>query len=216
MVQALGNRNSGSIRITEKQASGRGREKAIVEAELRERQRELLLAVAAGDETALSELYDIFERPLFSLGIRWLGERAMAEELVQEVIVRVWKGAKTFDPKRGQAGSWIFGVARNAATDLARAKQRRPVPVESVQPPKRDHWDEEAAWRGWEVGQAMGALPLEQQQVVELAFVNQCTHAEIAKSLDVPLGTVKTRMYLGLKKLRARLLEAGIVEEPSL
>ncbi len=61
----------------------------------------------------------------------------------------------------------------------------------------------------------MGALPLEQQQVVELAVVNQCTHAEIAKSLNVPLSTVKTRMYLGLKKLRARLLQAGIVEEPS-
>ncbi len=213
-LAAPGNRSSGDAR-SDGRATGLRRETAIVDADLRERQRELLLAVAAGDEAALSDLYDLFERPLFSLGIRWLGERGLAEELVQEVIVRVWKGAATFDPKRGQAGSWIFGVARNAATDLARAKQRRPVPVEEVQPPNRDRWDEETAWQGWEVGQAIGTLPLEQQQVVELAFVNQCTHAEIAKSLDVPLGTVKTRMYLGLKKLRARLLEAGVVEEPS-
>lgn len=185
-------------------------------ADLHERQKQLLLAAASGDEAALSELYDLFERPLFSLGMRWLGEREMAEELVQEVIVRVWKGAPTFDPTRGQASSWIFGVARNAATDLARAKQRRPVPVEQVQAPGADALDEDAAWRGWEIGRALHALPVEQQQVVELAFVNRCTHAEIAKSLNVPLGTVKTRMYLGLKKLRALLLESGVVEEPSL
>lgn len=185
-------------------------------AELHERQKHLLLAVADGDEAALSALYDLFERPLFSLGMRWLGEREMAEELVQEVIVRIWKGAPTFDPSRGQASSWIFGVARNAASDLTRAKKRRPVPVDQVQAPAVDRLDEDAAWRGWEIGRAMNSLPEEQQRVVQLAFVNHYTHAEIAKSLDVPLGTVKSRMYLALKKLRAILLESGVVEEPSL
>lgn len=189
---------------------------AAAGAELHDKQKQLLLAVAGGDESALGELYDLFERPLFSLGMRWLNEREMAEELVQEVIVRVWKGAPTFDPTRGHASSWIFGVARNAATDLRRAKQRRPVPVERVQPPETESLDEDAAWRGWEIGRAVNALPVEQQRIVELAFVNHCTHAEIAKSLDVPLGTVKSRMYVALKKLRGMLLEAGVVEEPSL
>ena len=186
-----------------------------VGAELHEKQKQLLLAVAGGDEAALSALYDLFERPLFSLGMRWLGEREMAEELVQEVIVRIWKGAPTFDPTRGQASSWIFGVARNTATDLARAKQRRPVPVEQVQAPQAERLDEDAAWRGWEVGRAVNALPVDQQRVVELAFVDRYTHAEIARSLDVPLGTVKSRMYQALRKLKAMLLEAGVVEGPT-
>lgn len=183
-------------------------------AALHERQKRLLLAAAAGDQGALSDLYDLFERPLFSLGMRWLGDREMAEELVQEVIVRIWKGAPTFDPGRGQASSWIFGVARNTATDLVRAKQRRPVPIEQVEAPATERLDEDAAWRGWEVGRAVNALPKEQQRVVELAFVDRFTHAEIARSLDVPLGTVKSRMYQALKKLRGMLLEAGIVEGP--
>lgn len=178
---------------------------------LPERQRDLILAVAGGDDGALGELYDLFERPLFSLGIRWLRDADLAEELVQEVIVRVWKGAGTFDPVKGQASSWIFGVARNCATDLLRAKARRPVPTETIESDK-DAWDEDAAWRGWQIAQALSSLPAEQQQVVELAFINQCTHAEIARSLDVPLGTVKTRMYAGLKKLRDALTEVGIVE----
>lgn len=178
---------------------------------LPERQRDLILAVAAGDDEALGELYDLFERPLFSLGVRWLRDADLAEELVQEVIVRVWKGAGTFDPVKGQASSWIFGVARNCATDLLRAKARRPVPTETIQSDK-EGWDEDAAWRGWQIAQALSSLPAEQQQVVELAFINQCTHAEIARSLDVPLGTVKTRMYAGLKKLRNALTEVGIVE----
>lgn len=178
---------------------------------LQERQRDLILAIAGGDDAALSELYDLFERPLFSLGVRWLRDAHLAEELVQEVIVRVWKGAGTFDPVKGQASSWIFGVARNCATDLLRAKAKRPVPTETVEP-EAIAWEEDAAWRGWQIAQALSSLPPEQQQVVELAFVNQCTHAEIAESLDVPLGTVKTRMYAGLKKLRDRLMEVGIVE----
>lgn len=181
------------------------------EESLQERQRDLILAIAAGDDGALSRLYDLFERPLFSLGIRWLGDAHLAEELVQEVIVRVWKGAGTFDPVKGQASSWIFGIARNCATDLLRAKARRPVPSETVEP-EGVAWEEEAAWRGWQIAQALSSLPPEQQKVVELGFVNQCTHAEIAESLDVPLGTVKTRMYAGLKKLRNKLKEIGIVE----
>lgn len=178
----------------------------------RQRQKELVEAVAHGDERALAELYDAFERPLFSLGIKWLGDPKLAEELVQDVTLRIWKGAPTFDSTRGAASSWIFGIARNASVDLARARGRRPTPVEEIEAPGAAEWDEDGAWRTWEIAEAMSSLPIEQQRVIQLGVVNQFTHAEVAETLHVPLGTVKTRMYLGLKKLRVTLTEMGHVE----
>ena len=178
----------------------------------RKHQIDLLLAISRGDDEALSELYDLFERPLFSLGMRWLSDRGLAEELVQEVTLRIWKGAPTFDPRRGHASSWIFGVARNTANDLLRSSRRTPTPVDVPSELNTNTFDEDAAWLAWTVAEALGTLPREQREVVELAFVNQCTHSEVARSLDIPLGTVKTRMYLGLKKLRAKLLDLGVLE----
>lgn len=178
----------------------------------RQRQKELVEAVAHGDERALSELYDCFERPLFSLGVKWLGDPNLAEELVQDVTLRIWKGAPSFDPGRGAASSWIFGIARNVSIDLFRARGRAPIPVEAVEADPESGWDEDSAWRTWEVAEALSTLPVEQQRVIELGVVNQFTHAEVAEALSVPLGTVKTRMYLGLGKLRKRLTEMGLVE----
>jgi RNA polymerase sigma-70 factor (ECF subfamily) len=179
----------------------------------RQRQRELVEAVAHGDERALSELYDCFERPLFSLGMKWLRDPKLAEELVQDVTVRIWKGAPTFDATRGAASSWIFGIARNVSIDLVRAVRRSPTPVEEIEEQGASlEWDEDAAWQSWEVAEALSSLPVEQQRVIVLGIVNQFTHSEVADALHVPLGTVKTRMYLGLKKLRIRLTEMEIVE----
>lgn len=104
-------------------------------------------AVAHGDERALSELYDCFERPLFSLGMKWLGDAKMAEDLVQDVTLRIWKGAPTFDSARGEASSWIFGIARNVSIDLFRARRRLPTPVEEVEADPGPQWDEDAARR---------------------------------------------------------------------
>src|SRR5918992_5540059 len=97
--------------------------------QLQTSENELLLKVAQGDVDALRMLYRAFERPLFTLGIRWLNDPTLAEELVQEVTLRVWRRAAKFDPERGAAGSWIFGVARNVASDLARQRARNPIPV---------------------------------------------------------------------------------------
>ncbi len=174
----------------------------------------LLLAVARGDTAALRELYRSFERPLFSLGVRWYGDQELAEELVQEVTLRVWRKAASFDPSRGRASAWIFGVARNVATDLARARSRRPTPVEELAPEEIAPWNEEAAWQSWEVAKAIRTLPIDQQKVIELAYVCQFTHSEIARTLEIPLGTVKTRIQLALTKLERALMARGIVEEP--
>jgi RNA polymerase sigma-70 factor (ECF subfamily) len=178
----------------------------------RAREVELLLAVAGGDTAALRELYKGFERPLYSLAMRWLSDPDLAEELVQEVTIRIWKRAKSFDPDRGAPSSWIFGTARNVASDLANAAAKRPVPVEEIRE-EQSPWDEEASWTSWQVDQALKTLPLDQRRVVEMAFVLQMTQSEIAENLNIPLGTVKTRLYAGLKKARTALGEVGLVEE---
>ena len=172
----------------------------------------LLQVVARGDVDALRRLYRSFERPLYSLGMRWLRDPQLAEELVQEVTFRIWRRAKSFDEARGAAGSWIFGVARNVASDLARARGRNPVPV--ADPPAREEpWDEDAAWQGWQLAKALRRLSIEQQKVMELVYVVQMTQAEAAEVLGIPLGTVKTRLYHGLRKLRRELEGMGFMDE---
>jgi len=176
---------------------------------------ELLLRVAGGDQDALRSIYRAFERPLYSLGLRWYGDRSLAEELVQEVTLRVWRRAGTFDPAKGAARSWIFGVARNVASDLGRTKSRQPLPTEHVGEDATFAWDQDAAIRAWEVAGALRALPPDEQEVVELAYIQQYTHSEIASSLQIPLGTVKTRMYRGLGRLEELLVGAGVMEAAS-
>jgi RNA polymerase sigma-70 factor (ECF subfamily) len=175
---------------------------------------ELLRAVGRSDPDALGELYRAFERPLYSLGMRWLSDHKLAEELVQEVTFRMWRRASTFDDRRGAASSWIFGIARNVAADLARERARRPIAV--ADPPRAEEtWDEEKAWEAWQVSLVMKRLPRHQQEVLELAYGRDMTQAEIARALGIPLGTVKTRLYAGLKSLRRSLVERGVVEESS-
>lgn len=168
---------------------------------------ELLLRVAHGDADALRILYRAFERPLYTLGVRWLHDQSLAEELVQEVTLRVWRRAASYDPERGAASSWIFGIARNVASDLGRGRNRTPVPVETGEVARvavpAEPWNEESAWRSWQVAVAVQRLPLTQQRIIHLAYVLQFTQSEIAEALGIPLGTVKTRLYDGLRKLKA-------------
>ncbi|MDQ3981325.1 MAG: sigma-70 family RNA polymerase sigma factor [Actinomycetota bacterium] len=179
---------------------------------LRTDEDELLVAVARGDVDALRALYRSFERPLYALGIRWLNDPKLAEELVQEVTLRVWRRADKYDRERGASSSWIFGIARNVAADLARARARAPMPVAGpVEQPAP--WDEDRAWRAWEVARAVALLPEDQRRVVELAYAKQMTQAEIAVELGLPLGTVKTRLYAGLRRLRTIFAERGIASE---
>jgi RNA polymerase sigma-70 factor, ECF subfamily len=170
---------------------------------------QLLQAVARGDVDALRALYRSFERPLYALGIRWLNDPKLAEELVQEVTLRVWRRAGRYDPERGASSSWIFGIARNVAADLARARAKAPVPVPDA-PEGTAPWDEDRAWTAWEVARAVAELPEDQRRVVELAYANQMTQSEIAAELRIPLGTVKTRLYAALRKLRGIFADRGI------
>ena len=182
----------------------------------RRREAELLQDVARGNTDALRRLYRTFERPLYTLGMRWLHDQALAEELVQEVTLRIWRRASSFDPSRGAAGSWIFGVARNVAADLARARDRTPTPIgDPLVSVHAQPWNEESSWQQWQVATAVQSLPIEQQRIIHLAYVLQFTQSEIARALDIPLGTVKTRLYQGLRALRPKLAEIGIIASNS-
>ena len=175
---------------------------------------ELLRAVGRSDPDTLGELYRAFERPLYSLGMRWLSDHKLSEELVQEVTFRIWRRASTFDERRGAASSWIFGIARNVAADLARERARRPLAL--ADPPRAEEvWDEDKAWEAWQVSLELKRLPRQQQEIIELAYGRDMTQAEVARTLGIPLGTVKTRLYAGLKSLRRSLVERGVVEESS-
>ena len=133
---------------------------------------------------------------------------------MQEVTLRIWRRASSFDSSRGAASSWIFGIARNVASDLGRARKRVPTPVEDLVDLTTDEpWNEDSAWRQWQIAGAVQDLPIEQRRIIHLAFVLQFTQSEIATALDIPLGTVKTRLYQGLRALRPVLAELGITED---
>jgi RNA polymerase sigma factor (sigma-70 family) len=173
---------------------------------------ELLAALGRGSDSALGELYDWFERPLYALGVRILKDRQRAEELVQDTIVKVWRGASGFDASKGTASAWIFTIARRSAVDIVRKERRNPLPVDTSLHDAAGEDDGDAAWRAWEIGLALAGLPEEQRRVVELSVIQGYTHVEIADAFDVPLGTVKTRIYAGLRRLREHLEKLEILE----
>lgn len=168
---------------------------------------ELLGRVAAGDRPAFEEIYRRYARPVLGLALRRLGDRGRAEDATQEAFVAVWRSARTFDPGRGAGAPWLYAVARNAITDGLR---RTPEPVTELQDgpgPEPDPADRaEAAWTAFRVHRALEVLPAHERPVIELAYWRGLSQSEIAESLGVPLGTVKTRTRSALARL-ARALE---------
>jgi RNA polymerase sigma-70 factor (ECF subfamily) len=166
--------------------------------------------LASGDETALDELYARYERPVFELGIRLLGDRELAAELVQETFLRLWRTADRFDSSRGTAATYVFTVARHLAVDLWRRPSSRPLEPE---PGERaaviDDASDEMLTRVV-VDEALAALSRPHREVLVLSYCADLTQPAIAQVLGVPLGTVKTRSYHALRALRAALMERGI------
>lgn len=176
---------------------------------------ELVSAVAAGDESALGQLYDRYASAIFGLTLRIAGQREVAEELTQEAFLRVWRKASSFQATRGAFAPWLFGIAHNLAIDEIRRGKARPQPVyDSEERPifatisDESTSVEDAAWLSEQRGliqQALDELPGEQREVLTLAYYGGLTQREIAERLGSPLGTVKTRARLGLMKLRELL-----------
>lgn len=178
----------------------------------------LISRLAAGDTNALSLLYDRYAGAVFSLLVRIVGDRPSAEELLQEVFVRVWQRAGTYQGARGKPLTWVMGIAHNLAIDEVRRRGRRPV--EAVERddegqnallhsiPADDADPAELAWerlRREQILAALHQLPPAQRTLIELAYFEGYTQSQLAARLGEPLGTIKTRMRLAAQKLRELL-----------
>ncbi len=189
--------------------------------EARAEDEQLIMRVAAGDRRAFETLYDRYAATVFGVTMKMLGDRELAEDAVQEIFWRVWKRAASFDRSRAFA-PWLFGIAHNYTIDELRRRRVRPQQVfeDEEHPILSDIPDEtdvgEAAVLTDQrriVLEALDQLPEEQRQALLLAYFGGLTQQEIAQKLGNPLGTVKTRMRLGLQKLRTLLQAQRLVEE---
>jgi RNA polymerase sigma-70 factor (ECF subfamily) len=175
---------------------------------------ELLAGIVSGDEGAFRVLYDRFADLVYSVAVRVLGDSAAAQDVAQDVFVRLWRNPGSYDPERGRFMPWLLSVTRNRAVDEVRSRGRRRThelaPAEGADDPV-DVGAPDPAWQAVlaserrAVRRALTALPPEQRQAIELAYFGGLTQQEIAERLSTPLGTVKTRVRLGMKKLRIAL-----------
>ena len=176
---------------------------------------ELMPLVGRKDPEAFAVLYDRHGGAAYSLAYRIVGDRAAAEEVTQEAFISVWRSGARFDAARGSVRSWLLSVVRNRAIDFLRSRAGKAPKLsfddDSVleQRPAEERTDEEALRRetAAELRGAIGKLPGEQSKVIELAYFGGFSHSEIAKILNLPMGTVKGRMRLGLEKIRGELAE---------
>jgi RNA polymerase sigma factor (sigma-70 family) len=175
---------------------------------------EALLALCSrGDEAALGEVYDRYGRVAYGLALRIVRDRALAEDVVQEAFLAVWRSAGAFLAERGKPSTWILTFVHRRAVDLVRREQRRRAePLDDVAQPAGESTDEEAWLRAQRqvVQGALRKLPPEQREAIELAYYGGLTQSELAERLGLPLGTIKSRMFAGLKRLRELLAEAGL------
>lgn len=169
-------------------------------------------SLAAGDSAAMELLYERYSRPVFSFAYRMLADRDHAEDVMQEVFLRAWRRASRFSGSRGSLISWLLSITHNMAIDEIRKLQRRPQKADSREPELmmtslRDT-DEPvesqvvASANGQMIRSALDEIPDNQREVLELGYFRGMTQKEISEQLDVPLGTVKTRMRLALRKLQ--------------
>jgi RNA polymerase sigma-70 factor, ECF subfamily len=171
----------------------------------------LLERVAAGDRGApLEELYRRYEARLYGLGLKLLGEQGLAEELVQETFVRLWRQAGRFDPARGSVGTFLFAIARRIAVDLWRRPSSRPFEPPPAEDVASGPDQLEGVLEGLAVRDALQSLSPAHRQVLELFYGQDRKQTEIAELLGLPLGTVKTRAYYALRALKLALQERGI------
>jgi RNA polymerase sigma-70 factor (ECF subfamily) len=184
---------------------------------------ELVAQLSRQDVEAFEALYDRYGNLVYSVSLRILGDVQAAEDVVQEVFLRVWRKPDHYDTNRGRFLTWLLSVARNRAIDEHRSRGRRlrfevgsaPLDGEGLHSDEADDpalvallADECAAVRG-----ALTGLPVEQRSAIELAYYGGLTQQEIARALGEPLGTVKTRIRLGMQKMRVALADMKLRRE---
>lgn len=170
----------------------------------------LLRGLAAGDERAIEQIYELYGRPVFALLVRMLGDRAEAEDVQQKVFTEVWKRGASYDPERSSLLGWILQIARSRAIDNLRKNRPTPIAQDEDFPTEIDPgsgFSDEVAEQIL-VAQMLDRLPREESEMLRARFFLGKSQSEIADETGVALGTVKMRMVDGLRRMR-ELLEEG-------
>lgn len=175
-------------------------------------ERALVDRLVSRDQTALGELHDRYARVVYGMALKISGSPGEAEDVTIDTFWQVWQQANRYDPVRGSVGAWICTIARSRALDRLRTQRRSPL-IATDEPPERvdlkvdedPEQDVFLAERSAIVRSALGELSDSQREAIELAFYHGLSHAEIADRLNEPLGTIKTRIRLGLSKMRERM-----------
>lgn len=174
----------------------------------------LLHLISRSQENALSALYDRYSRLVYSIAFNTLSDNSRAEEVTQDVFERVWEKARTYSAEQGRVVTWISSIARHRSIDLFRQYRSHHEDLqigwqeaEMIDLPDGQNveWEVDLAQRQQRIRRAVAQLPLDQKQAVGMAFFQGLSHPEIAEALGEPLGTVKTRIRLGMQKLRILL-----------
>jgi RNA polymerase sigma-70 factor (ECF subfamily) len=170
---------------------------------------EVMHLVQEGDPRAFELFYDRHAGPAFSLAYRMVGNRAVAEDVSQEAFVSIWRSRLRYQPERGSVRTWVLGIVHHRAIDALRRNavhDKRRASAEGIEErfeaPQQTEAEVARREEAQTVRAALGELPDEQVRVIELAYFGGFSHSEIADQLDMPIGTVKGRMRLGLEKLR--------------
>ncbi|MFN8535350.1 MAG: sigma-70 family RNA polymerase sigma factor [Dehalococcoidia bacterium] len=182
-----------------------------VRSELDRRDEELIGRFRETDLGALQEFYDRHQAVAFGLALRMLGDRGAAEDVVQDAFLSAWRRADSYNTDRGSARGWLLGIVRHRAIDILRQRSAQPgaLPIDAAYDAadKADVFGEVArSLEAATVRSALRGLPEEQRETIELAYFRGLTCVEIADRMKVPVGTVKGRLRLAMKKLRATLL----------
>lgn len=181
----------------------------------------LISAIASGELWAMEPLYHRYSRILYSLAYRMVADHQIAEDLIQEAFLSIWRHATSYSPQSGAVHSWLASIVHHRTIDYLRAVRRRSALKETTWEEAEqddrtavpDVWDE--AWRSVQsahVRAALMSIPPEQRMVIELAYFQGWTHSEISANCHLPLGTVKARMRLGLLHLKRELVRRGVNE----
>ena len=181
--------------------------------------------LADGDESAIGPLYDRFGQVIYSLALRIVHDRLTAEEIAQEVFVRLWRSAGSFEPGRGRVSAWVLRIAHNLALNEIRRRQSRPVAADQfdweadgsrLEDQTAEGDPEMATWlveRARAIRRALVQLPEAQRRSIELAFFGGLSQVEVAAATGDPLGTVKSRIRMGMQRLRELLAAEGVDSE---
>ncbi|HEX4518903.1 MAG TPA: sigma-70 family RNA polymerase sigma factor [Gaiellaceae bacterium] len=174
---------------------------------------EALVALAArSEQSALAELYDRYGRTAYGLALRVLRDQSLAEDAVQEAFLAIWRTASRFMPEKGRASTWILTLVHRRAVDTVRREQRRRADSLELAAEPSVEGVEEDAWLRLQrerVQEALRHLPDTQREALELAYYGGFSQSELAERLGQPLGTIKSRMFTGLSRLREELGEPG-------